>query len=439
MNQSVNKEIVLICDIGGTNVRFGLYEEGQKGNVDFDAKYKCSEFTSFEEAVSTYLSTKSKKPTLCVIGAAGNIDEYNGEVLTTNTPWKASTSKLRQQCPFFKHIRLVNDFALQGWAVEELTRAQYRSVFSTSEQQKNLKEGSLVLIGPGTGLGTCLILQDRKHPRTIYTSEAGHSTMPHVDFNPKPGEISTATAVKQAEKDNRDNQILLTALKKYYAKKGQVPVTEHIVSGTGITNVYHAFRDGVIPSEKSQRVPSERIEELAKNGDPIALKTFKFFNAYLGAHTGTLAATTKTQKIFFCGGLMASDWVIAQLEKSAEFKRQFIFRAGMTDAMKTVSFSASLYRDMATLGAVSRAKRLIAVTKAEEAKRQATTDIVRSLAVLGEVVASIKRKDVTQYYNKLVEAIHRYPADSNDPTPSPQTFKIRSGKKEIFKRNGRTR
>lgn len=438
MKQSLNKEIVLICDIGGTNVRFGLYEEGQTGNVDFDAKYKCSEFTSFEEAVSTYLSTKSQQPTLCVIGAAGNIDEYNGEVLTTNTPWKASTSQLQQCCPFFKHIRLVNDFALQGWAVDELTKDQYRAVFSQNEQP-NLKTGSLVLIGPGTGLGTCLILQDRKHPRTIYTSEAGHSTIPHVDFSLKPGEVSAVTAIKQAEKDNRDNQILLTALKEYYAKKGQAPVTEHIVSGTGITNVYHAFKDGIIPSEKSQRVPSEKIEELAKNGDPIALKTFKFFNAYLGAHAGTLAATTKTQKIFFCGGLMASDWVIAQLEKSVEFKRQFIFRAGMTDAMKTVSFSASLYRDMATLGAVSRAKRLITVTKAEEAKRQATTAIVRSLAVLGEVVASIKRKDVTQYYNKLVEAIHRYPSEVNETTSSPKTLKIRSGKKEIFKRGGRTR
>ncbi len=391
MNKT-SKEIVLICDIGGTKVRFGLYKENQEGIVEFDKEYKCNEFTSFETAVQHYLDKKEEQPTLCVIGAAGNIDEYNGEVLTTNTPWKASVPKLKAKFPFFKHVRLVNDFALQGWALSEMTPDQYRPLF-TKDTNIDLTQGKVVIIGPGTGLGTCLILQDGKHPQTVYTSEAGHSTMPHVDFN--------------NDADNADNARLLRILKDYYATKGQRPITEHIVSGTGISNVYHAFKDGYIPADKNQRTPSEEVERLATQNDVIALKTFRFFNAYLGAHTGSLAAATKTQTIFFCGGLMASPWVVNQLEQSTEFKEQFISRAGMTEAMKSVRFEASTYRNMATLGLVVRAKHLIETTISEQEKQKANQDILVSLAAL-QVFIEQNCPQASRSMNKVVKAINRY-------------------------------
>ncbi len=383
------KEIVLICDIGGTKVRFGLYTEGQEGTVEFDEQYLCRRFKSFEEAVQTYLDTKKEKPTLCVIGAAGSLNEYTGEVLTSNTPWLASVPKLKAKFPLIKHFRLVNDFALQGWALPELTPDQYRPLFTT-DKSVDLTHGKIVVIGPGTGLGTCLILQDRNHDQQVFTSEAGHSTMPHVDFH--------------NDFDNAANIRLLYVLKDYYATRGQRPVTEHIVSGTGITNVYHALKDGYIPENKEVRVSSENVEKMAKNGDAVALQTFKIFFAYLGAHAGTMAATTLTENVFFCGGLMASPWVLEQLEHSVDFKEQFISRAGMTDAMKTVRFEASLYRDMATLGAVVRAKHLIETTNNEEERNKATHDVVISLATL-QMLIDEKCPHVRRNFNKVKKAI----------------------------------
>lgn len=385
------KETVLISDIGGTNVRFGIYQEGQTEIVNFDGKYKCNEFQSFEEAVLFYLKEKHTKPTLCVIGAAGNIDEYAGEVLSTNTPWKANISKLKAKCPFFKHIRLVNDFALQGWALSEMNSSQFRQMFHTPAPI-DLTNEKIVVIGPGTGLGTCLIMQNEKKEQAIYTSEAGHSTIPYVDFN-------NAT-------DNADRDRLLQILKEYYTKKNQKPVTEHLVSGTGITNIYHAFKDGFIPLQKEQCLSAEQIEELAKANDKIALKTFYFFNAYLGAHSGTLAAATKTDTIFFCGGLMASPWVLNQLEKSSVFMQQFTARAGMSEAMEQVHFVASLYRDMSTLGAVVRAKKLIAKTKNEQEKNRANKNILYALAIL-ELFAHEHCPEALKNVRKVKAAIQR--------------------------------
>lgn len=367
-----NKEIVLISDIGGTNVRFALYTEGQTTPLVFDGKYKCTEFSSFEHAVQYYLSDKNVKPTLCVAGAAGNLDEVTGEILSSNTPWCASKPKLLARMPYLKDVCIVNDFALQGWALTEMDETQYRAMFS-DKHMVDLSNGNIVVIGPGTGLGTCLIKQSGPDSQMIYTSEAGHSTMPHVDFdNPK---------------DNADRDIVLSALKDFYAKKqGTKPITEHIVSGTGLVNVYQALKYGYIPDKKGEKMQAQEIEKLAQNGDEIALRTFKIFNAYLGAHAGSLAATEKADKIFFCGGLMASDWVVEQLEQSSDFKHQFQTRAGMTRAMEQVQFVASKDRDMAVLGALVRSKRLIEEIQLKQEERKSCKDMCVALTILNAFI-----------------------------------------------------
>lgn len=385
-----NKKNVLICDIGGTNVRFGLYDRQQGDNVVFDGKYKCVEFSSFEEAVGKYLKKKKEKPTLCVIGAAGDLNESETEILVTNTPWKASIPKLKSQFPFFKHVRMVNDFALQGWALSELTADQYKPVFGT--QKTSLKKGKVVVIGPGTGLGTCLVMQEGRKQQAIYTSEAGHNTLPHVDFK---------------DRDmNEWRDILLNGLKKHYAP--QTPITEHIVSGTGISNIYHLCISDSIPKDKKLRIPAEQVENLAKAGDENAIMTFKFFNAYLGAHAGTLAATTKTKHIFFCGGLMASPWVLGQLEQSSEFMDQFTERAALSNAMNSVRFSASLYRDMSTLGAVVRARRLLDLDDTEKAKARANKDLLFKLTALQAIVEQEGGPDACQTMKKLISSVEKF-------------------------------
>ena len=312
------------------------------------------------------------------------------EIVVTNTPWKASIPKLKSYFPFFKHVRMVNDFALQGWALSELGQDQYKPVFGT--QKTSLKKGKIVVIGPGTGLGTCLIMQEGKKQQTIYTSEAGHNTMPHVDF-------------KNSDMNARRDAIL-EGLKKHYAP--QTPITEHIVSGTGISNVYHLCVSDTIPKDKKSKVPAERIEDLAKNGDENALLTFKIFNAYMGAHAGSLAATTKTKHIFFCGGLMASPWVLNQMEKSDDFMKQFTERAALSVAMNSVHFSASLYRDMSTLGAVVRAKRLLDLNDTEKAKASANRDLLFKLTTLQALVEEEGGPEAFKTMKKLIRSVEKF-------------------------------
>ena len=363
----MKKEVVLLADVGGTNVRFGTYRKGDE-DVNFDKKYLVSSFKSFEEAVQKYLEETSKKPSLCVIGAAGSIDEEKGEVLTSNTPWRVSVSKLKAKFPQLKSVSLDNDFALQGWAISGLEPHQYRSLFS-EEQKTDLTSSKVVVLGLGTGCGTCLLLKNAENEQMVYTSESGHSSIPHVVFS---------SIEKNAQRDR-----VLKALKKYYktsqfcGKKGNV--VEHIISGTGVQNVYYALKDGFIPKPDS-RITSYEIEKLAQSGDKTALRTFDFIFAYLGAHTGSVAATVKADHIFYCGGLLGSSWVQQRLEQSDDFKVNFARRAGMTNAMKQMKFSVSLYREMAEKGAVVRAKKLLGEYLDKEAQRRSNRDLIQSMS-----------------------------------------------------------
>lgn len=382
---------VLICDIGGTNIRFGIYKKNQEKNLDFDGKYPCVQFRSFEEAVALYLKGKKEKPTLCVIGAAGELNESATEILGTNTPWKTSIPKLKAAFPFFKHVRLVNDFALQGWALSELDSTQYMPLFS--DKNIPLTKGKIVVIGPGTGLGTCLIMTEGKKKSEIYTSEAGHCTIPHVDFG------------NSDDNALRDN--VLKIIKQYEKEKGLTPVVEHIVSGTGITNLYHAIHDGYIPTSAKKRLPSETIEKYAQAGDPSALKTFQFFSAYLGAHTGSLIATTKTKHVFFCGGLMMSPWIIHQLETTPDFMHQLTSRSLLSNAMRRVHFSVSKNRDMAKLGAVVRARQLLDLDATEKTNAAATRNLLAKLGILEKLIereAPSAKKEMAS----LICAVSRY-------------------------------
>ncbi len=386
----MKKELVLLADVGGTNVRLGTYQEGDI-TAHFDKKYLVSKFKSFEEVVQAYLDETGKKPTLCVIGAAGNIDEERGEVLTSNTPWRVSIPKLKEKFPQFKKASLDNDFALQGWAIEGLERHQYRSLFN-SPQTTDLTSSKVAVLGLGTGCGTCLLMKNGEIDQTIFTSESGHSSLPHVDFG---------------NKDNELRDKVIKALNEKYTKNGKGIVVEHIISGTGIRNVYHALKDGVIPPDSNNLIDALNIEKLAEAGDPTALKTFDIVFAYLGAHTGSIASTIKADNIFYCGGLLASSWVQGRLEQSTYFKTQLERRAGMTNAMKNLRFSVSLYREMAEKGAIVRANRLIEDVSSEEEKRKSNRNLLQAMTTVYTLLEEQCPQAVPKM-QKVFDAVHRF-------------------------------
>ena len=105
---------------------------------------------------------------------------------------------------------------------------------------------------------------------------------------------------------------------------------------------------------------------------------------------------------------MASPWVLEQLENSTEFMEQFTERAALSKAMTNVRFSASLYRDMSTLGAVVRARRLLDLDDTEKAKARANKDLLFKLTALQAIVEEEGGPHAFKTMKKLIRSVEKF-------------------------------
>ena len=109
--------MILIADLGATNARFCITEEGNEySNVK---TYPISKFTNLEELLELYLSDtgKLKGVNKAIIGVAAPI--LGDDVSFVNVDLEFKISSLKKNL-FTKGLRVVNDLALQAYAVFNL-------------------------------------------------------------------------------------------------------------------------------------------------------------------------------------------------------------------------------------------------------------------------------------------------------------------------------
>ena len=104
--------LILLADIGGTNLRFALCESAavplRAGSI---RRYRAAEHSSLGEAAAKYLDEVGARPQQAVLAIAGRVDA--GEVHLTNLPWSVSAATVASQLGL-DSVRVVNDFAAQS-------------------------------------------------------------------------------------------------------------------------------------------------------------------------------------------------------------------------------------------------------------------------------------------------------------------------------------
>lgn len=397
------KPQVLMVDIGGTNVRFGVYTDGQEENK-YDISYEVAQFKTFVEAIEQYLKDKNlygkpnNKIRGIVIGAAGGISPDKRRVTASNTPWKADLDEVQKAFPQIKYTALDNDFVIQGHAIRQLAEYQYNS-FMGSKKITDLSSHKVLVVGPGTGLGHCIV--EGHH---VTASEAGHMTLPDmVDIQDK--QIA------------QDYQIVRAFLKE---KKPKGVVAEHILSGTGIRNVYQALKEHETGQEQ-EFISAREVESLAQAGDPIALRSFNVFSACLGAHVGNVASHTLCDTVFFNGGFLSAPWIQNYLQQNREeFDYQLTHRAGMTEPMKNLTFAVTNYRNMGELGSIAQAQDLISEYKGDKEHRR---EVMLTLRLLESVHKILEKQlpDLGLTYEDLVQQTTHRSLDDLKKEVEPKT------------------
>ena len=142
----------LLIDLGGTNVRHAFFINNALSKI---SKEKISD-KEFIPLITKLLDGAESKIEYLVIAAAGPNNQ--GFINLTNRNLLINSSELEAALNLKKCL-LLNDWEAVAFSLSEMEKKSFLSIKSNVPSNKNT-----LLIGPGTGLGVTLIIDDQIIP-----------------------------------------------------------------------------------------------------------------------------------------------------------------------------------------------------------------------------------------------------------------------------------
>jgi len=216
------ERFILTGDAGGTNTSLALF--GNTGR-NFTMLLKCDfltkEITSFLDPVGETLAEAASAnpsfvPTVCCVSSAGPVKDNICRL--TNASWAVDGNAIEERFGF--RALAINDFMALSYGMPLLdveNPQQITKVPHTDGACPKPAGERLSVVGAGTGLGTGFLMEVGGRYFAV-PAEGGHS-----DF---------------AAFDDETVELLQFLRPRF----GIVPGTEELVSGRGITHIYHFYK-----------------------------------------------------------------------------------------------------------------------------------------------------------------------------------------------------
>lgn len=265
----------LVADIGGTNARFAVHDP----NSDVLSKVivlSVAQHPDFLAALSHLLTHIGQMrewqplPEACCLAVACPVDREIIEF--TNSNWHFGKNEVKQALGGC-HLDVINDFSAIAHAVPHLGASEWKQVGGGAGDASK----PIGILGPGTGLGMCLLINTDSEPLVI-DGEGGH-----MDFAPV---------------DNREIEIL-----KVLQQRFERVSAERLVSGSGLVNIYRALCE--IERQPAQLDSAEAISHSAlEQEDEYAREALEIFCRVLGSTAANLALISGARAgIYIAGGI----------------------------------------------------------------------------------------------------------------------------------------
>lgn len=263
----------LVADVGGTNARFGWVTRAG-GPVEHVRKLPTAGFAGPAEAAAAYLAGLQQdtgapaRPHRAAIAVATAVQ---GDVVRlTNSAWQFSRQTLLQSLGL-DTLLVLNDFEALALSLPRLQAGQLRAFGRPALQP----QGTLAVIGPGTGLGVAGVVQTA-HGWVALPGEGGHSTLAPID-----------------DFESR----LLQHVRHAHAHVS----AERLLSGIGLPVLYDAMATVL-----GHSVPPMTAEAIVDRGvagtDALCSSTIDTFCALLGSFAGNVALTLGARGGVYIGG-----------------------------------------------------------------------------------------------------------------------------------------
>jgi glucokinase len=267
-------ELVAI-DIGGTHARFALARICAGGEIELGepVTLHTKDHASFQTAWEEFARQQGGSlPRAVAIAIAGPV---SGEVIHfTNNPWIIRPALIHEQLGV-DAFTLVNDFGAVGHAVARASAEHFLHLAGPDAPLP--AEGTIAIVGPGTGLGVAHVWRDGAGGYRVQATEGGH-----VDFAPL---------------DSIEDQILIRLRQRYRRVSA-----ERVVSGPGIVDIYQTL--AALEGKAIQQLDDTAIWQAGISGeDSLAAAAIERFCLSLGAVAGDIALAQGASGVVIAGGL----------------------------------------------------------------------------------------------------------------------------------------
>lgn len=258
----------LIADIGGTNARFALVDEGST-TPKHERTLSCANYRTLIDAVLAYLEDASQEmPETASLAIATPVS--NDRVVMTNHVWDLSLEETRKTLGL-KSLKVLNDYTALALALPYLDKDDLHQVGGGTAVAKQ----TMAVLGPGTGLGVSGAIYAGDYWLPLQ-SEGGHASYGPLD--------DRETAVINVIRKHRDH---ISA--------------ESLVSGPGLVLLYESIAkcDGV---EHELLSPEQIANKALRKSDVSAEEAVAMLCGILGSIAGNLALTLGARGGVFIGG-----------------------------------------------------------------------------------------------------------------------------------------
>lgn len=312
---------IAVADVGGTHARFALatIENGSVVALDEPIKLHTSEHASFQIAWEEFGRRKGiTLPKELALSFAGPV---GGEMLKlTNNAWVIRPSLMNERLGV-ERFTIVNDFGAVAYAVANLPDEHFRHL--CGPERPLPREGSISILGPGTGLGVAGLLR-RGDDYDVIQTEGGH-----IDFAPL---------------DTLEDRIL-QQLRKSFRRVS----VERLVSGRGLWNIYEAIAamDG---HDLSFHDEKELWTAALEGSDSLANAALDRFCLTLGAVAGDIALAQGGNAVVIAGGLGLR---LADYLPRSGFRERFIAKGRYERMMDNIPVKLITYTEPGLYGAAA--------------------------------------------------------------------------------------
>jgi glucokinase len=320
------ESLLLAADVGGTHARVGLLSRQPDGASPVTVlryqRYACAEWPSLTAVLQHFVTYLDAPAPIgqCVVASAGYV--LDDAIVNDNLAWPVSIRDIRDSLALDR-LAVINDFEAVAYATQFLTEADTLPVIETRAPPQR---GPVLVMGPGTGLGSAVLLPGQPHA-TVLATEAGQIAL-------APG-------------NEREIEIL-----RLFARERAHVSFEYALSGPGLRNLYGAI--STLRGTPALLSEPHAITHAALLGsDAAAVEALDVFCGLLGSFVADLVLLYGARGgVFLAGGILPQ---IRQALLASSFRERFFNKGVMRPFLQQIPVRLMEHGQHGVIGAAGMA------------------------------------------------------------------------------------